>query len=184
MFKNYFKVALRNMQRNKVNSFINIAGLAIAMACVILIVMYVQDEVSYDKFFKDADHIFQVNMTTMDNGVESTTGGNTAPAVGPALKSLYPEVESYARIYRPGDVLVRYDEDAKNESFFTEKHVMAVDSNFLQVFNYAFLQGDAARCLQKPNSVVITEETAKKYFGSGNAIGKILLFDTDKNPLL
>ena len=67
MFKNYFKVALRNMRRNKVNSFINIAGLAIAMACVILIVMYVQDELGYDKFFKDADHIFQVNMTGMDN---------------------------------------------------------------------------------------------------------------------
>ena len=170
------------MRRNKVNSLINISGLAIAMACVILIVMYVQDELKYDKFFTGADHIFQVNMTETDNGVLSTTGGNTAPAVGPALKSLYPEVESYARIYRPGDVMVRYDEEAKNESFFTEKHIMAVDSNFLQVFNYVFLQGDAASCLQKPNSVVITEETAKKYFGKGNAIGKVLLFDTDKKP--
>ena len=184
MFKNYFKVALRNMRRNKVNSFINIAGLAIAMACVILIVMYVQDELGYDKFFKDADHIFQVNMTGMDNGVESTTGGNTAPAVGPAMVKMYPEIESYARIYRPRDVLVRYEEGMKNESYFTEKRVLAVDSNFLQVFNYAFLEGDAASCLQKSNSVVITEETAKKYFGSSNAIGKVLLFDTEKKPFV
>jgi putative ABC transport system permease protein len=184
MFKNYFKVALRNMQRNKVNSFINIAGLAIAMACVILIVMYVHDELSYDRFFKDADHVFQVNMTTLDNGVESTTGGNTAPAVGPAMVSMYPEIESYARIYRPGDVMVRYEEGAKNERYFTEKRVLAVDSNFLQVFNYAFLKGDPAGCLHKSNSVVITEETAKKYFGSSNAIGKVLLFDMDKKPFV
>src|ERR1044072_3862291 len=99
-----FKLAWRNIQRNKVNSFIHIAGLSIGMACVILIVMYVKDELNYDKFFSNADHIFQVNMTTMDNGVESTTGGNTAPAVGPALVAEYPEVEGYARIYRPGDV--------------------------------------------------------------------------------
>ncbi|HMG68381.1 MAG TPA: ABC transporter permease, partial [Chitinophagaceae bacterium] len=140
MIKNYFRIAWRNMQRNKVNSFINIAGLSIGMACVILIVMYVQDELSYDKFFKKADHIFQVNMTTVNNGVEGTTGGNTAPKVGPALVSSFPEIESYVRIYRPGDVLVRYEEGTKNENYFTEKQVMAVDSNFLQVFNYKLLQ--------------------------------------------
>ena len=83
MFKNYFKTAWRSIQRNKVNSLINIAGLSIGMACVILIVMYVKDELGYDRFFKNVSHIFQVNMTTMDNGVESTTGGNTAPAVAP-----------------------------------------------------------------------------------------------------
>jgi len=184
MIKNYFRIAWRNMQRNKVNSFINIAGLSIGMACVILIVMYVQDELSYDKFFKKADHIFQVNMTTVNNGVEGTTGGNTAPKVGPALVSSFPEIESYVRIYRPGDVLVRYEEGTKNENYFTEKQVMAVDSNFLQVFNYKLLQGDAITCLQKPNSVIITEATAKKYFGDSNAMGKVLLFDTDRKPFI
>jgi putative ABC transport system permease protein len=149
-----------------------------------MIVMYVTDELSYDKFFTDVDHIFQVNMTFTDNGVQNTTGGNTAPAVGPTMVNLYPEIESYVRIYRPGDVLVRYDENAKAESFFTEKNVMAVDSNFLQVFDYAFLQGDAANCLQKPNSIVITASTAKKYFGYSNAIGKVLLLDTDKKPFI
>jgi len=184
VFKNYFKTAWRNIQRNKVNSFINIAGLSIGMACVILIVMYVQDEVRFDKFFKDADHIFQVNMTTMSNGVESTTGGNTAPKVGPTLVNSYPEIESCVRIYRPGDVMVRYEENAKTENYFTEKRVMAVDSNFLQVFNYNILKGNAATCLQKPNAVVITEVTAKKYFGNTNAIGKLLLFDTDRKPFI
>ena len=184
MIKNYFKTAWRSMLRNKTNSIINIAGLAIAIACVITIVMYVQDELSYDKLFANADHIFQVNMTSTDNGVESTTGGNTAPAVGPTLQNMYPEVESYIRIYRPGDVLVRYDENNRAPDFYTEKQVLAVDSNFLQVFNYKFLEGNAATCLQKPNSVVLTEETAKKYFGSTNAIGKVLLFDIDKKPFI
>jgi putative ABC transport system permease protein len=185
MFKNYLKTAWRNLKRNKVNSILNISGLAIAMACVIMIVMYVTDELSYDRFFANADHLFQVNMTVADNGgPENTTGGNTAPAVGPALKDMYPEVESYARVYRPGDVIVRYDGRAKAENFYSEKNILAVDSGFLQVFNYQLSQGNAAACLQKSNSVVITEATAKKYFGDENPIGKILLFDTDRKPFL
>lgn len=172
------------MQRNKVNSILNISGLAIAMASVIMIVIYVRDELSYDRFFANADHLFQVNMTVADNGPENTTGGNTAPAVGPALKDMYPEVESYARVYRPGDVVVRYEGTAKSENFYSEKNIMAVDSNFLQVFNYQLSQGNAAGCLQKPNSVVITEATAKKYFANENPIGKILLFDADRKPFV
>ena len=172
------------MKRNKVNSIINIAGLSIAIACVIFIVMYVKDELSYDTFFKDADHVFQVNMTFTDKGVTSTTGGNTAPAVTPTMLSMYPEIESYARIYRPGDVMVRYEENARAENYFTEHRVWAVDSNFLEIFNYPFLQGNATSCLQKPNAVVITEATAKKYFGNENAVGKMLLFDTDKKPFI
>jgi len=184
MLKNYFRIAWRNIQRNKVNSFIHITGLAIGMASVLLILLYVQDELSYDRFFKDAGHLFQVNMTTMDNGVEVTTGGNTAPAVGPALQAFYPEVDAYTRIYRPVDVMVRYKEGKNPESFFTERQVLAVDSNFLQLFNYSFLQGDPVTCLQKPNAIVITEHTAEKYFGNTHAVGKVLLFDVDRKPFV
>jgi putative ABC transport system permease protein len=182
MLNNYFKIAWRNIQRNKLNSFINISGLSVGMACVMLIVLYVRDELSYDKFLRGANHIFQVNMTTMNNGVESTTGGNTAPAVGPALVTSYPEIESCVRIYRPEDITVRYQEKEKAENYSTEKRVLAVDSNFLQVFEYPALQGDPATCLGKPNAVVITESTAKKYFGNDNAIGKTLLFENDRTP--
>lgn len=184
MFRNYFKTAWRNIRRNKVNSVINVAGLSIALASVILLVIYVRDELSYDKFFAGADHIFQVNMTTMNNGVEETTGGNTAPKVGPTLVSSFPEIESYIRIYRPGDVLVRSEENGKVENYFSEKNLLGVDSNFLQVFNYKLQQGNAITCLQKPNSVVITETTAKKYFGSASAIGKVLYFGTDQKPFI
>jgi len=182
MFRNNFKTAWRNLMRNKVNSMINIGGLSIAIASVIFILLYVKDELSFDRFFKNVDHIFQVNSNYSDKGVTGTTGGNTAPAVTPTMLSMYPEIESYARIYRPGDVMVRYEANPKNTAYFTERHLMAVDSNFLQVFNYPLLQGSAASCLQKPDGVVITESTAKKYFGHENPVGKVLLFDTDKKP--
>ncbi len=182
MLKNFLKTAWRNIRRNKVTSIINIAGLSIGMVCVILIMLFVQDELGYDQFIKDADHIFQVNMASTDNGAETNAGGNTAPAVGPTLVSMYPEIESYIRIYRPGDVMVSYEENNKIENFFTEKRVMAVDSNFLQVFNYSLLEGNATDCFQKPNSLVITEETAKRYFGNSSAFGKILLLDSDRKP--
>src|ERR1700743_3793203 len=184
MLKNYLKTAWRNMRRNKVNSVLNLSGLAIAMACVLMIVLYVRDELSYDRFFAHADHLFQLNMVFTKNGVESRAGGNTAPAVGPTLKEMYPEVEAFARVYHPGDVVVRYDATGKDEDFYSEKNVLAVDSNFLQVFNFQLSQGDAATCLQKTNAVVITATTAKKYFADKTPIGKILLFDADRNPLV
>ncbi len=183
MFKNYFKTACRNIQRNKVNSFINIAGLAIGMSCVVLIAIYVRDELSYDTFFRDAKNLYQVNLTGTDNGVQFSTG-NTAPAVGPTMHSLYPEIESYSRIYRPGDVMVRNDDGPKAGTNYTEKRILAVDSNFLQIFNYQILKGDAASCLKGPNSVVLTEQTAQRYFGNTDAIGKLLQFGTDKKVFL
>src|SRR5687768_776827 len=180
MIKNYFKIALRNIARNKVNSFINIAGLAIGMVCVILILFYVEDELKYDRFFKQADRIYQVNMENTDNG-NTTLTGNTAPAVGPAMVNEFPEIETYVRIRRPGDKMVRY-EQGQAENYFTEKRILAVDSNFLQVFTYETIEGDPATCLDKPNSLVITERTAKKYFGNSTAIGKTLLIGNEKAP--
>src|SRR6185295_3251336 len=120
MLKNYFKVAWRNIGRNKVNSFINIAGLAIGMASVILIAFYVQDELRYDKFFKNADRIYQVNLNGNQDGTDFWTG-NTPPTVGPALVSEIPEIESYVRIYKPGDLVVRSEGGKQAETFFTEK---------------------------------------------------------------
>lgn len=182
MIKNYFKIAWRTITRNKVTSIINIAGLAIGMACVILILFYVQDELRYDRFFKQATRIYQVNINGNQDGNEFLTG-NTPPPVGPALVNEFPEIETYTRIYRPGEIVVRYEEEKQTENYFTEKGIMAVDSNFLQVFNYSMKEGDPVTCLQKPASVVITENTAKKYFGTANPIGKILLFDNERNPL-
>ncbi len=100
------------------------------------------------------------------------------------MHSLYPEIESYSRIYRPGDVLVRHDDGPITGTYYTEKRILGVDSNFLRLFNYQILKGDAASCLRSPNSVVLTEQTAQKYFGSTEAIGKVLQFGTDKKIFL
>ncbi len=181
MLKNYIKIAWRNITRNKVNSFINIAGLAIGIACVLFILFYVQDELRYDRFFNKADRIYEVNIEGNMGGQEYLSS-TTPPPAGAALLSSFPEVETFTRMFAAGDEVVRYEENKQAENFFTEKKVFGVDSNFLQVFDYKFLQGDAATCLMQPGSVVITEQVAKKYFGNGNAVGKILLFDDDRKP--
>jgi len=180
VFKNYFKTAWRNIQRNKTSSFINIAGLAIGMTCVILIIMYVQDELSYDRFIKNAGHIYEVNLNGNLGGQEFLAG-TTPPPVGAALTNAFPEIETYTRIFMPGSEVVRYNA-GNSEKFFTEDNIYAVDSNFLQVFDYRLKEGNAASCLQKINSVVLTEDQAKKYFGNQNAIGKTLLFDEARTP--
>ncbi len=183
MLTNYFKIAWRTLVRNKVNSMINISGLAIGIASVILILMYVQDELKYDRFYHHADHIFQVNLDGKMGGEEFINGNTPAPT-GATLVNEFPEMETYTRIYRPGDVLVRYEGEESAKSFFTEKRVLAVDSNFLQVFSYTSMGVDPGTCLQKPNSVVLTEQTANKYFGSHPAVGKILLLGEQRKPCL
>ena len=180
MIKNYFKTAWRNMIRNKTNSFINVSGLSIGIACVLMILIYIRNELRYDKFHKDADRIFQVVLNGNMSGQEFW-GGNTAPPVGAALTNNIPEIESYTRFYKPNDIVVRYEENGRS-AFFTEKNILAVDSNFLQLFGFKMLEGDAATALMKPGSVVITESIAKKYFGDEKAIGKTLSMREDKRP--
>src|SRR5688572_6771035 len=185
MIKNYFKTAWRNMMRNKTSSVINVSGLSIGIACVLMIVIYIQNELRYDKFHKDADRIFQVVLNGNMNGQEFW-GGNTAPPIGAALTNNIPEIESYTRIYEPNDIVVRYEENGQSE-FFTENNILAVDSNFLQLFGFKMLEGDTATALMKPGSVVITESIAKKYFGDNpdsyrEAIGKTLSMREDKQP--
>lgn len=170
------------MLRNKTSSFINIGGLSIGIAAALLILIFIQGELRYDKFHKDADRIYQVILNGKMNGQEFW-GGNTPPPVGAALTNNIPEIESYTRFYKPSDMVVRYEENDRSE-FFTEQNVLAVDSNFLQLFDFKMLQGNAATALMKPGSVVITQNIAKKYFGDENAIGKILSMSQYKSPFI
>jgi len=180
MIKNYFLVAWRNMLRNKTSSFINVGGLSVGIAAALLILIFIQKELSYDRFHKDAGRIYQVVLNGNMNGQEFW-GGNTPPPVGAALTNNIPEIESYTRFYKANDIVVRYEE-AGRSTFFTEKNILAVDSNFLQLFGFKILEGDPATALMKPGSVVITEDVAKKYFGDEKAIGKILSMREDKQP--
>jgi len=186
MIQNYFKLGWRNMVRNKASSFINISGLSIGIACALLIAIFINNELSYDRFHKDAGRIFQVIINGNMNGQEFWAG-NTPPPVGAALTKNIPEIETYTRFYKPRDIVFRYEENGATNKFFTEKNVLAVDSNFLQVFDFGIIEGNAATALMNPGSVVITEAMAKKYFGNDpdsyrEAIGKTLLLNQDKRP--
>lgn len=172
MFGNYLKVALRNIIHQKGYSFINIAGLAVGMACFILIALWVRDELSYDKFHLNSDRLCLVtDYEKYADGDELNFSVNP-PELAPTLVSEYPEIVDAAR-YRPmGEMIVQ----AGGNSFSEDKLTFA-DPSFLSMFSFPFVKGDPGRALSSPNSVAITEGAAAKYFGDEDPIGKTLQVD-------
>ena len=170
MIKNYFKVAIRSLLRRKGYTLINVLGLATGMAVCLLIVLFIQSELGYDSFHKNGKNIYRVVLDRKYPG-RSTAYSMIPPSIGEAIQQEYPEVLQSTRLFDftgTGTFLVKIA-----DKIFEEKHVLMADSNFFKVFTSTILQGDAATALQKPGTVVITETTAKKYFGSAaNAIGK------------
>ena len=181
MYRNYLKIAWRNILRQRVNSIINISGLAIGLTCVILIALFIKDELSYDKFFSDADSIYRVNIDGK-MGDNSFYVGYTPPPAGATLVDNYPEIESYTRLYRPDADVIEYESTAQKK-LFNENNIYAVDPNFLELLTYPLSKGDRKTCLKDANSVVITPQIAKKYFGDEDPMGKILSYGTDKTQM-
>jgi putative ABC transport system permease protein len=178
MLYTYIVIAWRNLVRNKTNSLINIGGLAIGITCVLFIVLYVQDERSFDRDFALSGQIYQVNMESNFGGLDYTTS-NAPPPSAISLHNSFPEITAYTRLYQPGTLVLQ---TAGATHSFTEKRIWAADSNFLQVFSFAFIEGDPSACLKKYHSIVLTQSTARKYFGSGKALGKTLTMDTVGAP--
>jgi putative ABC transport system permease protein len=177
MFKNYFKTAWRNIIKNKVFSIINITGLAIGLSCFLLIALYVMDELSYDRFYPNADRIYRINSDIRFGGADLHLPV-TSDMMGELLKKDYPQIEQYTRLYASdGDKLIK-----KNNSYIDESNVASVDSTFFYVFKLPVVEGDTRHALVEPNTVVITESTAKKYFGTIHALGKTIEIKSDKNP--
>lgn len=176
MFRNYLKVTLRNVRQQKFYSFIYILGLAVGMMVALLILAYIQHELSYDRFHGKADRIYRVNLDYNYNG-ESGIGANTPPPVAGRLVADYPEVEAATRVYREGNTMVRYQDQA-----FDEEDILSVDSSFLSIFSFPLLEGDASTALIAPNSIVITSDMARKYFGEQSALGKTLLLWDSRVP--
>ncbi len=180
MFRNYLKVALRNTFRYKGNSIINISGLAIGLTSVILITLFINDELSYDRFFTGAEQVYRVNINgKMGDG--EFYAGYTPPPAGKTLVDNFPEIESYTRIYRPGVDVIEYKNNT-NKKVFNEDGIYAVDSNFLEVLGYPLLKGDVETCLVESNSIVITSTIAKKYFGDVDPMEKTLFYGKDRKP--
>ncbi len=177
MLQNYLTVALRNILKHKLFSFINIAGLMVGMACCLMIFVYVQDELSYDRFHKDYNEIYRVALHGRIGGQEVRTSNSSLP-VGPALTSQVPGVKSFTRLKRStygAGYAIRYEDKA-----FTEDRILYADSNFFTFFSFKLLQGDARTALSEPNSIVLTEPLALKYFGTTDVLGKTLIVGNDK----
>lgn len=168
MIKNYFKIALRNLWKNKISSVINIVGLAVGMAACIVILLFVSYEKSFDNFH--ADNIYRLNEVQKFPGmVASQKVGLSMYPMAPALKSEYPEVQDYTRVKWDDKYQLTY-----NEQRIFVPQVFAVDSTFLKIFNFKVLKGNAQSAVEKPNSIAITQETAEKLFGKEDPIGKII----------
>jgi predicted permease len=176
MLKNYLKIALRNIRRHKVYSFINIAGLTIGITCVVLLFLWVQDELSYDKFHEKIDNIYLVSAHIKKEKDELQVP--SVPGVGPLLKELFPEVEESARFlagYRT--FVLRYQDKT-----FSERRVFPADPEVLEMFTFPLIEGDPKTALKDPYSLVLSERVAKKYFGDESPIGKVITVD-NQHPM-
>jgi putative ABC transport system permease protein len=166
MIRNYLKVALRYLARHKSYSAINIMGLAIGIACCILMMLFVRSEWSYDRFHTKAGRIYRAWLHEKYEG-QSFTNTITPLPLGPALQANIPDIEASCRVYA-FNTLVEYDGNRFNEP------VNMVDSNFFGLFDFPLKEGNRAQPFTQASSLVLTEDLAKKYFGTGSAIGKNL----------
>ncbi len=175
MIKNYFKVALRSLWRQKGYSFINIIGLAAGLTCALLIMLWVQDELSFDQFHTNSDKLYQIEMDQVYDG-QLYHVNVTAWPCAPSWKDEIPEVVDATRFGSCGTRSFRYGDNA-----FIEDNVKAVDPSFFTMFDFELLYGDKNSVLRDPFSVVIDEATSIKYFGRKNPIGEVLSVDTQLN---
>ncbi len=173
MFKNYYKVAVRNILKYKLFSAINILGMTIGITSCLMIILYVTHELSYDKFHADADRIYQVGLNGKIGGQDIRVS-NTCPPMAEALVADVPEVDAATRIVQMYQPVVR-----NGEKIFTEEKVFFADSNFFEFFSYKLKEGEIKTALKEPNTVVLTEIMAKKYFGEENPMGGLLVMGSE-----
>jgi putative ABC transport system permease protein len=169
MFRNYLKVALRNLWKSKGFTTINIVGLAAGLAVCLLIVLYVMDERSYDRFNANADRIYRIDDDIYFNNTQLIAALSPKP-LGATMVNSYPDIEQMTRV-QPfnGDVMIKHGAD-----WIQEHHRALADSTFFRVFTFPFIAGDPATALNTPHGIVIDETTARRYFNSTDCINKTL----------
>jgi putative ABC transport system permease protein len=166
MFENYFIVAWRNLARNPRISFINVGGLAIGVACAMMLYLYAQSEFGYDSFYTNASRIYRVYTSINLNGTASNSSKSSPPAAH-VLRTQIPEIEANTLIGYEASYNMRY-----KDKFFREHSVYTADSDYFKVFDHQLLKGDANTALSMPYQLVVTQATAKRYFGDQDPIGK------------
>jgi putative ABC transport system permease protein len=178
MLRNYFTISIRNILKRKFFASINILGMTAGITACLLIALYIIDEFSYDRFHSNADRIYQVGLHKKF-GVQDVRSISICPPLADAMMTEIPEVESTLRMHRWGKPIIRY-----GEKVFTEDKVFIPESNFFDFFSFKLISGNAKTALKEPNSVVLTETTARKYFGDENPLEKLILMGEgeDKVP--
>jgi len=176
MVRNYLKTAWKNLLRYKGYSLINIAGFALGIACCLLILVYTLHELSFDRYHRDAERVYRV-VIDIQKESSSRAFALISPTVAPVLKSDYPQVEESARVLAPfwNDRLVKW-----RDKKFYEKRFMYVDPEIFEILTIPFVQGDAAQSLARPNTIVVSERMAGKYFGKENPLGEILTVNDEE----
>lgn len=174
MIQNYLKVAFRSILRNKLTSFINIFGLALAMTCCLMIYLFIRDEVSYDRYNGNADRMFRVtrNFLSPDGSVNLHLG-HVAPPFGPLLKNDFPEFKEVARTLQTS-ILVSREEDGRQVKAFNERNTFFAEPEILKIFTIPVTEGNPEKSLQDSFTIMLSETTAKRFFGNESAIGKTL----------
>jgi putative ABC transport system permease protein len=171
MFRNNLTIAFRNLMKNKVLSFINIFGLSTGIACSLLIILFIKDELSFDKFNKDPDRVFRVVKDFVNEDGSKLPDATTPAALAPAMQKEIPGIESTVRIFSNwgSKYLLKY-----GDKRFYEEGVYRADSSVFAVFNFPFIRGNATNAFKQLKSIVVTETAAKKYFGSDDPLGKTI----------
>ncbi|MCE6992431.1 ABC transporter permease [Dyadobacter sp. CY323] len=172
MLRNYFKIAIRTLFKHKTFSFINISGVALGLTCFLLLAIYVKDELSYDRYHKNADRIYRLSRTFLSkDGTESLRLGHAAPPFGPLIQQDFPEVEQVVRMLDASS-LVKYKEKS-----FQEENMFAAEKNLFKVFTFNVEEGNPDKALENPFSIMFSRPMAEKYFGKEDPIGKIVRLD-------
>lgn len=177
MLRNYFIVAIRNILKQKFYSFINILGLTIGVAATLFILLYIMDETSYDRFHTNIDRMYRVGLNGRLAGQEVHVAA-TPPPLAQAMVNEIPGVEGAIRMWEWDDVVIRYEDQA-----YTEDLIFHTDSNFFKFFTFKLIEGDPKTALVEPNSIVLTESMANKFFGDGEKLGRILTFSNDNKAM-
>src|SRR6056297_487897 len=169
MFKNYFKIALRNLLRNKFYSLLNILGLAIGLTCVILIWLFLKEQLTYDRYHEDYKRIYRLGSHFEVQGKPDEFAISSIP-IAPVIKDEMPGiVEEMVRFFEPGTNVFKY-----NEKEFYEDNIVFADSTVFDVFTHNFIAGNKQDALDEPNEIVLSESVANKFFGVENPIGKVV----------
>jgi putative ABC transport system permease protein len=173
MIVNYIIFAIRLFRRDKFHSILNIIGLSTGLACSIIILLYLQNELTYDRYHEKAGRIYRIGTNVITSGQPVKFAG-ASPALGPRLKEEYPEIEASVRIVPLPEILFNF-----GEKTFYEENIAFADPSFFYVFDHKFIHGDPKRCLKDPGNIVLTESLARKYFGHDDPIGNFIKVENE-----